>query len=230
MIDLHTHILPGMDDGAKTVEEALQMLRIEAEQGVGAVALTPHYYRTKERPESFLERRRVAMERLLEATKDKVYPRFILGAEVAMVPSMVDWSDLADFCYDNTKTLLVELPIQPWTPEVFYRLYNLENRCGILPMIAHVDRYFFYQSRKNIEQLLEMGYPVQVSAEALSHWVSRKNAINLLKKNYGVLISDCHNTNTRRPNMADGLQVIEKKLGKQTALEIVEWTESILED
>ena len=230
MIDLHTHILPGMDDGAKTVEEALQMLRIEAEQGVGAVALTPHYYRTKERPESFLERRRVAMERLLEATKDKVYPRFSLGAEVAMVPSMEDWSDLADFCYDNTKTLLVELPIQPWTPEVFYRLYNLENRCGILPMIAHVDRYFFYQSRKNIEQLLEMGYPVQVSAEALSHWVSRKNAINLLKKNYGVLISDCHNTNTRRPNMADGLQVIEKKLGKQTALEIVEWTESILED
>ena len=75
-----------------------------------------------------------------------------------------------------------------------------------------------------------MGYPVQVSAEALSHWVSRKNAINLLKKNYGVLISDCHNTNTRRPNMADGLQVIEKKLGKQTALEIVEWTDSILED
>ncbi len=230
MIDLHTHILPGMDDGAKTVEEALQMLRTEAEQGVEAVALTPHYYRTKERSETFLNRRRVAMEQLLEATKDQVCPRFILGAEVAMVPSMEDWADLADFCYENTKTLLVELPIQPWTPDVFYRLYNLENRCGILPMLAHVDRYFFYQSKKNIEQLLEMGYPMQVSAQALFHWFSRKKALDLLRKNYGLLISDCHNTDTRRPNMADGLRVIEKKLGKQTAIEIIELTDSILED
>ena len=71
MIDLHTHILPRMDDGAKTVEEALQMLRAEAEQGVEAVALTPHYYRTKEQPTAFLTRRREAMDQLLREINPK---------------------------------------------------------------------------------------------------------------------------------------------------------------
>jgi protein-tyrosine phosphatase len=230
MIDLHTHILPGMDDGAKTVEEAMQMLLAEREQGVEAVALTPHYYRTKEQQTNFLARRREAMDQLLEATREQDCPRLILGAEVAMVPSMEDWPNLADFCYENTKTLLVELPTEPWTAEIFHRLYNLENRCGILPMLAHVDRCFFYQPKKNIEQLLEMGYPIQISAEALSHRFLRKKALDLLEKNYGLLISDCHNLDTRRPNMAEGLRVMEKKLGKHTAREIVELTDSVLEE
>ena len=64
MTDLHTHILPGMDDGAKTPEESLQMLRMERDQGVDTVVLTPHFYRDRERPEWFLARRRASAEAL----------------------------------------------------------------------------------------------------------------------------------------------------------------------
>ena len=60
MTDLHTHILPGMDDGAKDAAAAAAMLRMEAEQGVTGVALTPHFYRADETPERFLARRGAA--------------------------------------------------------------------------------------------------------------------------------------------------------------------------
>ena len=62
MTDLHTHILPGMDDGAVSVETSLEMLRMERDQGVDAVVLTPHFYRDRERPEQFLARRRASAE------------------------------------------------------------------------------------------------------------------------------------------------------------------------
>ena len=54
MIDIHTHILPGMDDGASTPEESLAMLRMQREQGVDTVFLTPHFHRDRENPEHFL--------------------------------------------------------------------------------------------------------------------------------------------------------------------------------
>ena len=57
MIDLHTHILPGMDDGAKDVKTSLALLRMESAQGVGTVVLTPHFYRDREEPQHFLTRR-----------------------------------------------------------------------------------------------------------------------------------------------------------------------------
>ena len=67
MTDLHTHILPGVDDGAKAPEESLEMLRMERDQGVDTVVLTPHFYRDRERPEHFLKRRRAAGEALRDA-------------------------------------------------------------------------------------------------------------------------------------------------------------------
>ena len=57
MIDFHTHILPGLDDGAKTLDESIQLLKMEEEQGVDTIVLTPHYYHEREDLKSFLQRR-----------------------------------------------------------------------------------------------------------------------------------------------------------------------------
>ena len=67
--DIHTHILPGMDDGAADAEAALGMLRAERGQGVEEVAFTPHYYRDREDPKHFLARRQAALERLCRAAE-----------------------------------------------------------------------------------------------------------------------------------------------------------------
>ena len=230
MTDLHTHILPGMDDGAESVEEAITLLRAQVQQGVDTVALTPHYYRDKETVPEFLARREAACSQLQEAMGDEEYPKIILGAEVAWSSRMTEWSDLEALCYENTRTLLVELPVTPWQSDLFRQLYSLEGRLGIIPMIAHVERYFHFQKKKDMERLLELGYPMQVSAAALFHIFDRKRAVELLEQYDGILISDCHNTMLRCPNMGDALQLIEKKKGQRLARQIAELTDDILMD
>lgn len=230
MTDLHTHILPGIDDGAQTVEEAIAMLRLEAEQGVTTVALTPHFHGRKESFEDFLERREAAWKQLFEATREMVCPKLLLGAEAAWVPDMSQWPDLESLCYQGTRTLLVELPVRPWTDSVFLELNRLEGRRGIVPMIAHVDRYFYCQKKGDIERLLGMGYPVQVSADALFSLFHRKQALELLEDYDGLLISDCHNLADRAPNLEKAYKIAKKKLDPISVRRISDLTDEILID
>lgn len=228
MTDLHTHILPGMDDGAKTVEDALALLRLQQKQGVDTVALTPHYDRQNEEIPDFLARRESAWELLSNKTAGQHFPKMILGAEVCWMPGIAQWPGLEKLCYQGTRLLLVELPFRQWNDETFHQLYSLENCRGLLPMIAHVDRYLPFQNKAHLEQLLDMGYPIQVSAGALFHSFARKWALDLLQDNDAVLISDCHNLTKRKPNMGDGMMIVEKKLGDAFAREIAALTDEIL--
>lgn len=230
MTDLHTHILPGMDDGAQTMEDSLAMLKMEAEHGVDTVALTPHFYRNREQVATFLARRAAAWNQLQEATKDQKIPQLVLGAEVAWAPGMADWPELEELCYQGTKTVLVELPTTPWGDNVFHHLYKLESHRGILPMIAHIDRYFSLQSKDNLLRLLDTGYPIQLSAEALLHMRSRRWALDLLKYDDALLISDCHNLTDRKPNLDAGIKKMEKKLGRETTQAIIALTDDALTD
>lgn len=227
MTDLHTHILPGMDDGAPNAETALQMLAMEKKQGVSTVALTPHFYRDREHVSDFLIRRANAMEQLQNALKKETHPRLILAAEVAYVPGMADWQELEALCYSGTKTLLVEPPMTPWNDEMFRQLYAIEWRRGITPMIAHIDRYFEGQKKTHIERLLEMGFPVQVSTVSLLRFLGRGRMISLLTDFNAILVSDCHNTTTRPPHWDEAVQVLRKKLGSGTG-EILQYAEEAL--
>lgn len=228
MTDLHTHILPGMDDGAQSIEDALAMLRAEAQQGVDTVALTPHFSIKDETIPEFLNRRERAFQLLTEALEGQEHPNLFLGAEVAWAQGVPDWENIEALCYRGTKILLVELPVTPWTHEMFRQLYSLEGRRGIMPMIAHVERYLHCQEKRSIEQLLDMGYPLQVSAEALLHLSMRRKALELLVGCDALLISDCHDPLHRKPNMGKGLKVMERKLGQSMAWDLVSLTDDIL--
>ena len=229
MTDLHTHILPGMDDGVETVHDALEMLRIQAEQGIDTVALTPHFYRHEESVADFLGRREAAWKKLSQAVRGEVCPSMVLGAEVAWMPDISQWPELELLCYQNTKMLLVELPTVPWSGDIFAQLYGIENRRGIMPVIAHVDRYFRNQSKRNLYKLFTSGYPLQISAEAVLHLANRRQALEVLKYCEGMLISDCHNLTTRPPKLGPAMALVEKKLGKRMAEEIADITADILQ-
>ena len=217
MTDLHTHILPGMDDGAPDIKTALRMLAIETKQGVTAVALTPHFYRSREHLSDFLSRRSNAAKRMETVLENVKHPKLILAAEVAYVPGMADWEELEQLCYAGTKNLLVEPPMTPWNDEMFRQLYALEGRRGITPMIAHFDRYFGVQPKARIEQLLEMGFPIQISTASLLHFRWRGKSLKMLNDYYALPVSDCHNITDRPPNMANAVQMLEKKLGGKAA-------------
>lgn len=186
MTDLHTHILPGMDDGARDVDTSLAMLRMEAEQGVGAVILTPHFYRDREDIPHFLRRRTKAARTLAAAItalpedERRALPQLALGAEIAWRPNLAEWDELPRLCLGEGKHFLLELPFEPWTDQMIRQLYELPGRTGLTPVIAHIERYLDHQRSQHIEAVLALGVPVQVSAAPLLHALRRGPVLRLL--------------------------------------------------
>lgn len=220
MNDLHTHILPGLDDGADTVETSLAMLRQEYAQGVDTVALTPHFYRDREHLSDFLQRREEAYQKLLAAIaalsdeERSALPQVLLAAETAWVPNLAQLPGLEQLCYQDTKYLLLELPFGPWDDTLFRQIYDLMNCRGITPVIAHIDRYWGTQKKEQFETLFSLGVPVQLSAEPLLHFTTRGRALRLIKTGkVQMLISDAHNLTDRQPNLGKAFDVLHKKLG-----------------
>lgn len=218
MIDLHTHILPKMDDGASTSDLSLEMLRMEADQGVDTVVLTPHFYREKEDPSSFLQRRASSFQRLQERIdglsdqERRQLPQLFLGAEVAWFPHMDEWSDLSQLCLGSSSFLLLELPFYPWNSSMIHQLYDLMGKTGIIPIIAHLERYMKGQRWSNIQEILALGVPIQLSSGIFLTMGGRRLAKQLLHHGTGFLLaSDCHNTTTRPPNLRDSFVILEKK-------------------
>ena len=228
MTDLHTHILPGMDDGAKTADESLALLRMEAGQGVDTVVLTPHFYRERENPRHLLKRRAECFSRLeerlasLPGEERETLPRLVLGAEVAWVPNLSDWEELPQLCIGETKNLLLELPFSPWTDQMIDQLYDLMGRTGITPVIAHLERYMKLQRPERIRELLDLDVPVQVSGGVLLHPLTRGRVLRMISRGQAhLLASDCHNGTTRGPDLKAALDVVRKKLGEETARKLV---------
>ena len=218
MTDLHCHILPGMDDGAPDASVSLEMLRIQAEQGIGTVVLTPHFYRHHEDGARFLDRRAAAWDRLQEAMEapdaPRGLPRLLLGAEVAWVPGLEGRADLERFCIGRTRHLLLELPFRPWTGEMFREIWGMMDHTGVVPVIAHIERYIKIQRRELLDAVFALGVPVQISAGPLLRSVSRGAALRMLRDGRAQSISsDCHDLHTRRPDMGPALAVLERKLG-----------------
>jgi len=228
MTDLHTHILPEMDDGARSAEESIALLRLEREQGVDAVVLTPHFYGTKESAEEFLRRRDASMQALtaevakLSKVEQEKLPKMILGAEVAWNSSLTECEDLHSLCIGDTKNFLLELPFTPWSKQMFNQIYDLIGQTGLTPVIAHLERYVHFQRPKQIAEIFELGIPVQVSAAILKRPLFRGRVLRLIKEQRAhILASDCHNCADRAPDVGEGMQIVRRKLGDWCADNLV---------
>ena len=124
MLDLHTHILPAMDDGSRDGEETLQLLAAEKEQGVTAIAFTPHFYPHREDPARFLRRRARCMEMMQSAAGyAQVAPQKLLpGAEVAYFEGISRVEEIDRLCLGDTNAILVEMPFTRWNDRMLHDL------------------------------------------------------------------------------------------------------------
>ena len=230
MTDIHTHILPRMDDGSKSPEMSLEMLAREQAQGVDTVVLTPHFYRHRESAESYLARRAdrfALLQKAIEQSGQRL-PRLILGAEVAWVPNLTECHLIDKLCIGDTKNMLVEMPFRPWNDQTINQLYDLMNKHGITPIFAHLERYLD-QPAEYINEIISMGTPIQVSCAPLERFMSRRPIIKMLRNhNAHLLGSDCHNLTSRQPNMEMGLSVVKKVLGKDLADSLVRQADSLV--
>lgn len=236
MTDLHTHILPRMDDGARDADESVIMLRQEQAQGVDTVVLTPHFYRDRETPDQFLQRRAKAFEELtlrlreLPIEEQQKLPRLVLGAEVAWNHALLDCEQIKELCIGQTRNLLLEMPFTPWSDHTISLIYDLMGRVGITPVIAHLERYLKNQRPGRIREILEMGIPIQISADILRYPLTRGKAMKLLRREQAhLLASDCHNAIDRTPNLKEAVDIVGKKLGVRRAEELIRCAEALTE-
>lgn len=215
--DFHSHILPEIDDGSSSVEESLAMLQAERDQGIKSVVATPHFYAHHDSPERFLKRRAAARQRLLEAVPENMgLPEMVMGAEVHFFSGMSEIDCLQELTISNSKCLLVEMPHGQWTEMMYRELEGMYVNHGVIPIIAHVDRYISPLQTHGIPERLS-DLPVLVQANAgffLNRWTEGM-AIRMLKKGQIQLLgSDCHNMRSRPPRLGEALAVIQKRTPK----------------
>lgn len=216
--DFHTHILPGIDDGSASVEESLELLRMEARQGIDHVVATPHFYAQHDTPAHFLEKRARAEARLREQMAGQEgLPQISVGAEVYYFRGISDSDVLKELTVAGSRYILVEMPHAPWTEKMYSELEDIYVRRGLTPIIAHVDRYIRPFHTFKIPQRLE-GLPVlvQANAEFFLERSTARMALRLLQEDKIHLIgSDCHDPQERKPNLEGALRLIERRLGRE---------------
>ena len=192
VVDFHSHILPGVDDGAEDLDKALQMLQAQKASGVERVALTPHFYPLQEELEAFLEKRRKAYDLLRSNWDGETMPLLRLGAEVHYTPALTDM-DLRQLTLEETDYLLIELSdtVMPaFIEQVLQRLLDQ----GIIPVLAHVERcVYFAEQPVRLLRLVEMGALAQISLRMLPTKRMRKFAEICLQNHVAQIIaSDMH--------------------------------------
>ena len=221
--DLHSHILPGIDDGSASVEESLEMLGMLWHQGIRSVVATPHFYGNHDQPERFLRRREAAMEKLTAAVSGCTeIPRIHLGAEVYYFQGMSDSDSLRDLTIGGSSYLLVEMPMGKWNDRMYKELVQIREKLDLIPVIAHVDRYLSPLATHGIpKKLEELPVLVQANAGFFLRGSTKGMSVRMLKKQQIHLLgSDCHNTTTRPPRIGQAVERIRKELG-QEALEMI---------
>lgn len=234
IIDLHSHVLPQMDDGSRDVQTSVQLLKTLDQQGVRTVCATSHYYARQESVGQFLQRRYKAVSVLGEALSPadaEEIPVIRLGAEVAYFPGISQCKEVERLCLGGTRTLLLELSYTPWTPEQVEEVARLSLDLGYQIILAHPERFSHMHSYwRDMERMSSLPIALQINADSLLHWRSRSMALELLSSTpRPLLASDCHNLTIRAPRLEKARTVVRKKLGEKMLIQIDETARHLIQ-
>ena len=216
--DIHTHILPSVDDGAQGVEDALELLRLEKQKGVERVRLTPHFYPQAETLTDFLARRNGAYTALMTRWEEGAMPQLQLGAEVHYSPELVEM-ELEQLTLGVGKYLLLELPVDE-CPICIEQVIDRIRRKGIIPILAHVERCTYFRHQPELLlRLIQAGALGQISARALPDKKDRSFGESCIKNGLGhIVASDLHSKT--------GKDLCLNAPAERGYKELMDWTES----
>ena len=211
MIDLHSHILPGIDDGARTLEEARDLARRSAADGVRAIAATPHVRADYPTGATQMEQGVAALR--ADFAAELIPVEVLTGGEVDL-QALADLppDDLRRFTLAGGSYLLLEFPYRGWPLGLDTAVHTL---CadGLTPLLAHPERNPEVQDRPDrIEALVEAGARVQVTAASVDgrlDQASRSTAFQLFELGLvHVLASDAHGRRIREAGLAGAVRAI----------------------
>lgn len=227
MIDIHCHILPGVDDGASSLEESLEMARMAAYSGVTDIAATPHFRGEKE----FLEYRPEQEQRFRELKeallREQIPIRLHQGAEVLCMPQTEELAALGELpTLGDTNYVLMEF----YFDESFDFMDDMLSRVainGYRPVVAHPERYGAVQyDPRRLDRWVRKGYVLQLNKGSILGALgsrAREAAGELLSLGFAHLIaSDAHSSYTRTPHMGELFRWAEERCDPECAQILLE--------
>lgn len=223
--DLHCHVLPGIDDGARDIEMTMKMVEQSYHQGVRRMIATPHFYTGHNN--ASVERVQQTFLEVKEAIQ-KQYPDFelYLGNEIYYKKESVDLvKEQQIHTMADTSYVLLEFNTAIQYKEILGAVRSFTN-AGYYPILAHVERYDNLRKRfDRMEELINMGAYMQVNAENFQPGLfkpERKYCTKLIQEGLVHFIAtDCHNLEDRAPNLIEAIRYLEKKVDQDVLEEIL---------
>lgn len=218
LVDIHSHILPGVDDGAHNAEVSVKILEMMKEQGITDVLATPHFDASQCSIEEFNADIESAVKTLSDFTYGRELPEVYVGCEVYYFPGISKSSGIKQLTLNGSKFLLLELCYgQAITDRVLNEIIDVYNKFGIVPIIAHIERYHKEKGFKRLLDLIRHRVCIaQInSASLMDKQPYKKICLKLLKQGYiSFIATDAHSVKLRPPLMDKALEAVKNNLGQ----------------
>jgi len=233
MIDIHSHILPGIDDGAKTVEDSIEMAKLAVQEGIHTIIATPHHKNGKylNSKTSILPIVEQLNNRLIE---DNIPLRVLPGQETAINGEMVDdYQTGGILTLNQTQYVFVELPSNHVPRYTKQMIFDLQLK-ALIPIIVHPERNSEIHERpEKLYELVEKGALAQLTAGSLCGKFGKKIkgfSEQLIEANLVHFIaSDAHNVTSRAFHIVQAFDTVRNKYGSDYAEMFEENAELLVE-
>ncbi len=218
MIDIHTHILPGVDDGARTMEDAVAMVKAAVRAGTRTIVATPHMLHPQWSVDAEIALK-TAEELRVELARKRIKVNVHVGGEVYLREDLVEQFDdrrILPLC-GTGRYMLIELPFNHEPSETRQRFRHLQSE-GIHPVVAHPERNMaFARDPDQVQQLRNSGVPIQIDAG--SFFGSFGDRAKLLADRWladgcvDAIASDTHSLKRRPPSLKKAAKYVRKQAG-----------------
>ena len=218
IVDIHSHIIPGIDDGSKNMEMTLEMLKNAEKEGTKEIVATPHY---------LLEYGEATIEEVKNHVKEinaileneKIDVKVYSGQEVYFTEKIIeDYMEGNIGTINDSRYMLIEFPMDKFDVNTFDILYELQVR-DIVPIIAHPERYKpFIEKPSLINDFIDQGYLFQVNAGSIKGKFGqnvKKTADLFLANNiYNFIGSDAHNIKSRNTGLKNAVALFNEDINR----------------
>ncbi|MCL4476305.1 MAG: hypothetical protein M1508_08790 [Nitrospirae bacterium] len=217
-IDIHCHILPGMDDGPSTMEESLKMLEVAEKDGISCIFATPHIldglYSNKG---SEIISSVGNLKKHLPGGLELFY-----GADVRVIPDLIHRMESGEIpTLNGSDYMLMELPEFIVPPHLDSLIFNLRHK-GITPIITHPERHLrLMHDHKGLSGLRDMGAMCQITAMSITGGFGReimRASFTMIERGLADMVaSDAHNHDRRPPILSNAYKEVKKHFGEKIA-------------
>ena len=214
--DIHTHILPSIDDGARHEFSTTRMLRLAAANGTTHMVATPHFSCgiAGSRMIEIMDKFNQVREEWKSLSEQN---EFYLGNELLYGEGLIDALNRGEaLTMNGTRYVLVEFPVYSDYSYIRRAVQNL-SYAGYWPILAHIERYEFFKKKENIKELIRIGACMQVNADSVlgrHGFLLRRYILKLIKESMIHFIgSDAHSSSKRRPELKECENYLNRKIG-----------------